>query len=216
MRLMTKHEWRKAEKARYLPKQAELTTIPASKYIYLEGAGDPNKPNFGLDISALYPVAYALRMAFKSGAITGEPFEYTVYPLAGLWTTSDGSRGASLNKDALVYRIMIRQPDAVTPAIFAQYQQQALAKKKNARIADVQFAEVPAQTVAQAVHIGPFATEGATFAQLEHLIQAAGLTRGQFGEYQHQEIYISDFRKTAPAKLKTLLRLKTSKEGNAL
>jgi hypothetical protein len=206
---MTKYEWRKAEKVRYFPKQPELTTIPASKYIYLEGAGDPNKPNFSADISALYPVAYALRMAFKRGEITGEPFEYTVYPLAGLWTTSDGSRGDKLNKDALVYRIMLRQPAAVTPELFAKYQQQALAKKKNPRIGDVQFAEVPAQTVAQAVHVGPFATEGETFAKLETLIKDADLQRGQFGGYQHQEIYISDFRKTAPDKLKTLLRLKT-------
>lgn len=206
---MTKYEWRKAEKTRYLPKQAELTTIPASKYIYLEGAGDPNQPNFSADISALYPVAYALRMAFKRGEISGEPFEYTVYPLAGLWTTSDGSRGDSLNKDALVYRIMLRQPDAVTPQLFATYQQQALKKKKDPRIGDVRFAEVPAQTVAQAVHVGPFATEGETFAKLEGLLKTAGLSRAQFGDYQHQEVYISDFRKTAADKLKTLLRLKT-------
>lgn len=204
---MTKYEWRKAEKARYLPKQPELTTIPAQKIIYLEGAGDPNKPNFADDIAALYPVAYAIRMALKRGEI-GAPFEYTVYPLAGFWTTSDGSRGDNLNKDALVYRLMLRQPDTVTADIFTTYQQQALAKKQNPRIGDVRFATLPATRVAQGVHVGPFATEGDTFAELETLLADAGLQRGTFGDYQHEEVYISDFRKTAPEKLKTLLRLK--------
>lgn len=205
---MTKYEWRKAEKDVYLPKHIELRHLPAQKYITIDGVGNPNQPDFTKHIESLYPIAYGIRMALKRGEL-GDPFEYTVYPLEGLWTTSDGSRGATLNKDALVYRIMLRQPDIVTPELFAAAQAAAFTKKQNPLMHQVQFDVFPAETVVQGMHIGPFATEGETFAKMTTFAEVNQLTRiPMVDEFQHREIYISDFRKTAPEKLKTLLRFR--------
>lgn len=205
---MPKYEWRKAEKAAYFPKHPEVRDLPAQKYIIIDGAGNPNTPEFTKHIEALYPIAYGIRMALKNGAL-GEPFVYTVYPLEGIWTTSDGSRGDSLNKDNLVYRIMIRQPDCVTDALFTSARATAFAKKGNPLMQDVQFTTLPAERVVQAMHIGPFDTEGETFAAMTAFAAANQLTRvPMIDDFQHREIYISDFRKTAAEKLKTLLRFK--------
>ncbi len=205
---MTKYEWRKSEKAVYLPKQVEVRRLAPQKYLTIDGAGNPNTPAFADHIAALYPVAYGIRMALKRGEL-GDPFEYTVYPLEGLWTTSDGSRGTTLNKDALVYRLMIRQPEQVTEAAFLAARDAALAKKNNPLIRDVRFVTSPAETVVQAVHVGPFDTEGDTFDAMTAFATEQGLRRiPMTDDFQHREIYISDFRKVAPEKLKTCLRFR--------
>ncbi|MGL5687053.1 MAG: GyrI-like domain-containing protein, partial [Vagococcus fluvialis] len=85
-----KHEWRKAEKAIYLPKGIEIVDIPSSSLLILDGEGDPNSEMFASQIEALYSVSYSIRMMLKKG-IAGESFLYTVYPLEGVWTTKDGS-----------------------------------------------------------------------------------------------------------------------------
>ncbi|WP_155286816.1 GyrI-like domain-containing protein [Lacticaseibacillus zhaodongensis] len=207
---MSKYEWRKKEKSLYFPKQPEVCDLPAQKYITIDGVGNPNDSDFSEHISALYPVAYGIRMALKRGEL-GEPFEYTVYPLEGIWTTSDGSRGAALNKDALVYRIMIKQPDRVTSELFTAARDAAFAKKQNPLIQQVQFANFPAEKVVQAMHVGSFDTEGATFAAMESFAEEHHLTRiPMVDDFQHREVYISDFRKTAAEKLKTLLRFKVT------
>lgn len=90
---MAKYEWRKAERNLYLPRGIELVDVPSMHFITIDGAGNPNGPEFADRIQSLYGVAYTLRMAAKRGEY-GDPFEYTVYPLEGVWTTSDGSRGA--------------------------------------------------------------------------------------------------------------------------
>lgn len=120
-----KYEWRKAEKQRYLPKQPALLQLPATPYLTIAGAGDPNQPDFAAHIAALYPVAYGIRQQLKQAG-----FEDTVYPLEGVWTTRDGSRNENLNKAALVYQLMIRQPDQVTTTQFEQARTTAVRRKK--------------------------------------------------------------------------------------
>ncbi|TGD18306.1 GyrI-like domain-containing protein [Levilactobacillus suantsaiihabitans] len=201
-----KHEWRRAEKGWYLPKSPTRLTLPQLNFITLTGAGDPNQPAFGEHVAALYPVAYQLRMALKRGEL-GDPYEYTVYPLEGVWTTTDGSRGATLNKAALKYKIMLRQPDRLTVADFEAARDQVLAKKTNPYFADLQWETYAEGTVVQAIHHGPFATEAETFAQLQQVVAENDLqVTPTMGDYWHREIYLTDPRRTAPEKAKTVLR----------
>ena len=108
-----KHEWRKHEKQIYnaTTSPARLT-IPPQQFLILNGSGDPNAPDFSERVSALYTTAYAVKRLYRAGVPADAPFhDFTVYPLEGLWTQdNDGP----LNKSALHYRIMIRQPEAIT------------------------------------------------------------------------------------------------------
>lgn len=201
-----KHEWRKHEQALYLPKGVQELNVPTMTYLTLRGQGDPNTPTFSTQIQTLYPVAYAIRMALKRGEV-GDPYEYTVYPLEGVWTTTDGSRDATLNKAALAYTIMLRQPDQVTPDLFRWAVDQTRGKHPSPYLDQLQLTSEPAGPAVQAIHVGPFDTEGETFAQMRAYLTAHGLTTvTTMGAYQHREIYLSDFRRVAPEKRKTTLR----------
>lgn len=198
--------WRKTDKKLYFPKGVEQVTVPATNYIALTGVGDPNQPAFSANITALYSVAYALRFALKGGA-AGEPYVYTVYPLEGVWTTTDGSRGANLNKAALAYRLMIRQPAQVTTALFETAVATATKKEGLAELANVTFEQFPEAATVQALHVGSFDTEGETFAKMDAYLTENNLRRVPVvDQYWHREIYLSDFRRVEEAKRKTLLR----------
>ncbi|MFD1672347.1 GyrI-like domain-containing protein [Agrilactobacillus yilanensis] len=202
-----KYEWRKSEKDLYLPKKVEQRLIPAMNFITLAGTGDPNDAEFSNKISALYATAYSIRMALKKGSLGTPPFEYTVYPLEGVWTTADGSRNETLNKAALVYKIMIRQPDQVTANLFETCRTQVIAKKDNPYFPQLQFESYTDGLAVQAVHTGPFDTEGDTFAKMAAFMTAHQLEKTTLmGDFQHREIYLSNFRRSRPENLKTLLR----------
>ncbi|WP_317310612.1 GyrI-like domain-containing protein [Clostridium thermobutyricum] len=111
-----KHEWRKHEKDIYVPKKKpEIIDVQNFKYITITGKGNPNEDEFAKKVEVLYSLAYAIKMMPKKGYIPDGYFEYTVYPLEGLWDlTHEGKKLKELNKDCLVYKIMIRQPDFVT------------------------------------------------------------------------------------------------------
>ncbi|MDO7486881.1 GyrI-like domain-containing protein [Peribacillus frigoritolerans] len=114
-----KYEWRKQEKNLYIPKQKpELVTIPEQKFFLIKGIGNPNENEFAEKIGVLYSLAYAVRMMPKQGYTPAGYFEYTVFPLEGIWDlTEEGKKLDTLNKDELLYTIMIRQPDFVTKDI---------------------------------------------------------------------------------------------------
>jgi len=205
-----KHEWRKAEKDWYLPKKPTLLTLPKLNFITLAGTGDPNQPQFSEQIGALYPVAYDLRMALKRGDL-GTPYEYTVYPLEGVWTTDDGSRGAELNKSALRYKIMLRQPDRLTAADFQTSLARVQAKKQNPWLTALKWEAYEEGQVLQTIHQGPFDDEPVTFAQLQQVLADQKLkVIPTMGDYWHREIYLTDTRRTAPEKAKTVLRYRVA------
>ncbi|WP_061776348.1 GyrI-like domain-containing protein [Levilactobacillus senmaizukei] len=201
-----KHEWRKSEQAWYLPKEPTVLTLPRLNFITIQGQGDPNQPEFSEQIGALYPVAYDLRMALKRGEL-GDPYEYVVYPLEGVWTTTDGSRGVNLNKAALRYKIMLRQPDRLTEADFRASLQRVRAKKTNPWLDQIRWESYEEGLVLQTIHHGPFDDEPATFANLQQILKERRLqVRPTMGDYWHREIYLTDTRRTAPEKAKTVLR----------
>lgn len=197
-----KHEWRKHEKALYVPKQAPVQLeVPEFKYIILEGVGNPNNEKFSDAIGVLYSVSYGVKMLPKKGITPEGYFEYTVYPLEALWKQVEEKE--EFDKNNLQYRIMMRQPDFVTEELLAQVLEIVAKKKPHDRLTEVKLESIQDGDCVQALHVGSYDDEPATFAKLDEFCAANGMERAN--EW-HREIYLSDARKTEPEKLKTVLR----------
>lgn len=209
-----KHEWRKAEKETYLAKaRPVILEIPEMKFITITGKGNPNHEEYAQRIAALYPIAYNLRFKLKRGELAGGPFEYTVYPLEGLWTQEDYDPHGPLNKDLFVYKLMIRQPNQVTHEDFLLAQSETLQKSDHPFVQDVAFESYTEGKVVQMMHHGPYDDEVASFAILEAFMAEYGLERQWIMDnYVHREIYLNDPRRVAPEKYKTTLRLKVQEK----
>ncbi len=208
---MKKHEWRKHEKSIYLPKaKPEVIDVPAYQYITISGQGNPNGEDFPNYIAALYPVAYAIKMTLKKlDPAPAGYVDYTVYPLEGIWDITDEAKktyDGTLNKDDLVFHLMLRQPDFVTAAFFEEMLALAKKKKPQPLLDQVKFETITDGPCIQMLHVGPYDDEPATFKRMEDFAASQGLIRTS---KRHREIYLSDFRKVAPEKLKTVLRFKT-------
>ena len=200
-----KHEWRKKEKELYIPKQKpELVTVPEQKFFMIKGSGNPNNEDFTERIGVLYSLAYVIRMMPKNGYTPEGYFEYTVYPLEGIWDlTEEGRQLEELNKDELIYTIMIRQPDFVTNEIVERAFESVRKKKPHPLLDDITFETKADGMSLQMLHVGPFEDEPQTFEKMaeyleDHQLERASLT--------HREIYLSDMRRVDPSKLKTVLR----------
>ena len=203
-----KHEWRKQEKELYLPKKIEIISIPKQHFLLIEGAGNPNSEAFAKKIEALYSVSYGIRMGMKKGRF-GEAFEYTVYPLEGIWTTEDGSKDEALNKESLVYCVMIRQPDGVTKEIVEEIKKEVFDKKKNSDINLIRFESYEDGLSLQTIHQGSFDTEVETFKKMDAFLADTPYEKDWLmDKFVHREIYLSDPRKVVAEKRKTVLRYK--------
>ncbi len=202
-----KYEWRKQEKNLYIPKQKpELVTVPEQQFFMIKGQGNPNEQEFAEKIGVLYSLAYAVRMMPKQGYTPEGYFEYTVYPLEGIWDlTEEGRKLDTLNKDEFVYTIMIRQPDFVTEEIVKRAFEHVEKKKPHPFLQDVTFGTYQDGLSVQMLHVGPYDDEPRSFALMDEFTKNNNLERTSL---QHREIYLSDFRKVEPAKLKTVLRYK--------
>lgn len=208
-----KHEWRKKEKALYLAKvKPELVDIPTFNFITLSGEGSPNNPSFSATIMALYKVAYTIKMQLK--AIPNPPpdyQDYTVYPLEGIWDINETAKqtfNGVVNKDDLVFKLMLRQPNFVDRNLFMSMltiARESLRKNKQSTtmLDNIRYEQITEGKCLQMLHIGRYEDENISFQQMEQFAEAAGLTRLS---KTHREIYLSDFRKVAPEKLKTVLR----------
>ena len=202
-----KYEWRKTEKAFYLPKEKGpvLIDVPEMKFFVVDGAGSPADEEFQARIGLLYTLSYTIRMMPKSGWTPPDYREYTVFPLEGVWRMdSDAWRpGSELDKSKLRYRLMIRQPWFVTPEVA----ERALVSARKKLPADLlgrasfeSFADGPS---VQKLHVGPYDAEPETFAAMDAFMRERGLVRS---EQVHREIYLSDPRRVSPEKNRTLLR----------
>ena len=200
-----KHEWKKHEKNLYVPKQEpELVFVPEHRFFMIEGKGDPNKADFSDRVEVLYSLAYAVRMMPKHGYTPEGYFEYTVYPLEGLWDlTEKGRNSLELNKDELLYTIMIRQPDFVTKEVADRAYEIVSKKKFHPLLNKVSFGTIKDGLSVQMLHIGPYDDEPRSFEKMRKFIDENNL---EVRTLRHREIYLSDARKVAPEKLKTVLR----------
>ena len=192
-----KHEWRRHEKALYgAGKTPGLVDVPAQKFIVISGRGDPNGEDFSARISALYPLAYALRSVFKA-----RDEDYAVYPMEGLW--SGAVQGGAVVKSELEYELMIRQPDAATEDEFSEALDRTRRRKPSPLLDEVRFEAITDGRCVQMLHTGPYDDEPASFALMADFAAANGLERAGAG---HREIYLNDAKRTEPAKLRTILR----------
>lgn len=206
---MNKFEWRKQLKDLYLPKKQPSTIeVPEMNFFTIEGKGNPNSEPFKEHIEILYGLSYAIKMMPKKGLTPEGYFDYTVFPLEGHWDLDKKGRKLDyLNKDHLVYKLMIRQPDFVTEELF-QYALESVKQKKATTLLDaVQFETITEGLCVQSMHIGSYDNESETFDLMEQYCSQNNLKRA---EKTHKEIYISDARRTATEKLKTVLRFKVT------
>ncbi|MFE5342078.1 GyrI-like domain-containing protein [Isoptericola sp. NPDC056578] len=176
-----------------------LVTLPPRPFLMVDGEGDPNTtPAYREAVETLYPLAYALRAAVKEA--TGDA--YTVMPLEGLWWADDMSRFSVDAKDEWRWTLMISLPDAVEHVDAAEVTSRAVAAKQPPAGDRVRLERYDEGDAAQVLHRGPFATEPATIERLHAFVEAEGRALGGL----HHEIYLSDLRRTAPEKLRTLIR----------
>ena len=201
-----KYEWRKTEKAFYLPKEKGpgLIDVPEMKFFAVEGAGSPADEEFQARIGLLYALSYTIRMMPKSGWTPPDYQEYTVFPLEGVWwMDTDAWQGGALDKSKLKYRLMIRQPWFVTPDVAARAMESARKKVPADLLERASFESFTDGPSVQMLHVGPYDTEPETFAAMNAFMAERGLVRP---EQAHREIYLSDPRRVSPEKNRTLLR----------
>ncbi|MEM7375122.1 MAG: GyrI-like domain-containing protein [Bacteroidota bacterium] len=204
----TKHEWRKQEKALYLPKnKPEIIHVPAFQFVTITGEGNPNSEGFADYITALYSVSYAIKMTLKK--LSSPPpgyVDYTVYPLEGVWDLNEEAKkhfNGTLNKDDFVFHLMIRQPDFVEDSFFQEMIALTKKKKPHPLLDQLVFETIEEKRCVQILHLGSYDDEPASFQRMEEFAEKEGVKRLS---KVHREIYLSDFRKVPPEKLKTVLR----------
>lgn len=199
-----KYEWRKQEKQFYLPKDKPmLIDIPKANYLCIQGKGNPNNEDFSNRVAVLYKLSYTIKMLPKKGFIPKDYYDYTVYPLEGLWDLSDkGKQSQQFNKDELLYTIMIKQPDFVNKEVLAKALD-LINITSNALFKDVYLKEIEDGLSVQMLHIGSYDDESISFQHMNTFIKENHLQRKT---QVHREIYLSDTRKVKQEKLKTVLR----------
>jgi len=182
-------------------KEITVVKVPKQKIISIEGKGNPStSAEFKNAVEALFPVAYALKFAYKK-----QGKDYAVMPLEGLWWTLDMKDFSIENKDIWLWKVFIVQPDFVTKQAFDVAIEQVAKKKEIASLPKLKFETLDEGNAAQILYIGPFANEGPTIKRLHDFIKERGHSFDGLKQ-KHHEIYLSDMRKTAPEKLKTIIR----------
>ncbi|WP_419873394.1 GyrI-like domain-containing protein [Candidatus Pristimantibacillus sp. PTI5] len=198
-----KIEYKKDYKQFYLPKTIpDIIDINEMPFIMISGKGDPNGAEFARVTEALYSVTYAIKMSYKSDDVPAGYYEYTVFPLEGIWDLIDKSKPAT-DKNNLKYTIMIRQPDFLTDELFIKFVEQTKKKKPNPYLEELIFGKMRDGLCCQVMHIGSFDDEPESFAKMEVFCKEKGYVRT---DKTHREIYLSDPRKTDMLKMRTVLR----------
>jgi len=204
-----KHEWKKHEKGFYMPKnRPEIVDIPEFRFFSVKGQGNPNDDAFPEYIGVLYSLSYAVRMSYKKGIAPEDYFEYSVYPLEGVWDITDEAKegyDGILDKDTLVFNLMMRQPEFVTEEFARIMMEMTMKKKPHPLLESVVFDTIEEGKCVQMMHLGSYDDEPASFKRMEVFAEEQGLRRVS---HQHREVYLSDARKVSPEKLKTVLRFK--------
>lgn len=173
--------------------------VPTLNYLMVDGQGDPNTaPAYVNAVQALFATAYAVKMHVKKSALA---MDYGVMPLESLWWAQDMSKFSIDDKSNWQWTAMIMQPAFVTADCVASAMAEVAKKRPGLDLTPVRFATFSEGRCAQTLHIGPFSEEGPTMAKVHQFIDARGQRTGK-----HHEIYLSDIRKAAPSKWKTIIR----------
>jgi hypothetical protein len=199
---MEKLDLKKKWKQLYGAKAGAIVAVdvPTLTYLMVDGEGDPNTSQaFQEAVEALYSLSYTLKFTLKKSP---RAIDYGVMPLEGLWWADDPRAFYEADKSAWKWTAMIVQPDVIKQAEVDAAFDQVRKKKNPAALDRVRFEKLEEGTSAQVLYLGPFSAEGPVIQRMHDFIHAAGKQlRGK-----HHEIYLSDPRRTAPEKLKTILR----------
>lgn len=205
---MEKVDYKKNYKSLYLPKnEPSLVMVPAFKFVTITGSGDPNGEEFALATGALYSFSYSVKMSYKSKNIPDNYYEYVVFPLEGEWDLVDKEK-SNTDKNNYKYKIMIRQPDFLTDALFIRFLSETKIKKPNKYLDSLLFEEIEEGLCCQMLHKGSYDEEVKSFSVMDSFCEVNGYKRDML---THREIYLTDPRKTEKDKLKTVLRYRVSK-----
>ena len=201
-------DFKKEYKEFYMSKSVpEIVTVPKANYIAVRGMGDPNQEGgaYQSAVSILYAVAYTLKMSYKTDYRIEGFFEYVVPPLEGFWW-QEGTDGVDYRDKSTFHWIsVIRLPEFVTKKDFDWAVEEA-ARKKKLDCSLAEFLTIEEGLCVQIMHIGPFDNEPSTVALMDQYIAENGYANDMNEARRHHEIYLSDARKVAPEKRKTVIR----------
>ncbi len=201
-------DYKKEQKEIYQPKaKPSIVTVPKMNYLAVRGKGNPNEEGgeYQKAIQTLFPVAYALRMSYKTDYKIEGFFEYVVPPLEGFWWIENLAGMDYNRKDDLEWISVLRLPDFVTEKDF-QWAINQVTTKKNIDCSGVEFFTYDEGLCVQMMHIGHFDNETETLELMQKFIEEEGYVEDFEGGRMHHEVYITDIRKSAPEKWKTVVR----------
>ena len=197
-----KLDLKKQHKEIYAPSPKKVSTLDLGpmNYLMVDGRGVPESPSYAQALAALFTVSYTMKFIIKNGPIAQD---YAVMPLEGLWWADDMAHFTTgRDKSQWQWTMMIRQPDFITEADIATALETAAKKKSPPNTSGLRFESFNEGPCAQILHIGPFEEEGPTIARLHEEIETAGHQLSG----KHHEVYLSDIRRAAPEKWRTILR----------
>lgn len=198
---MEKLDLKKTLKYLYEPsaRAFSVVDVPPMNFIMIDGHGDPNNsPEYTESMHALYTAVYTLKFKIKKELAV----DYPVMASEGLWWMNDMRKFSLVHQDDWKWTMMIMQPEIVTPLLFAQAVDEATKKKGQPVLSRLRLERYQEGLATQIMYFGPYADEGPTIALLHQFIEESGHVR--FGK--HHEIYLGDPRRTAPEKLRTVIR----------
>ena len=201
-------DYKKEYKEFYMPKnQPSIVKVPVMNYIAVRGQGDPNQEDgeYKQAIGLLYGIAFTIKMSKKGDHKIEGYFDYVVPPLEGFWWQENVDGIDYSHKENFQWISVIRLPDFVTKADFDWAIEEATRKKKM-DFSKVEFLEIEEGLCVQCTHSGSYDDEPATVAAMDKFIADNGYENDISDTRRHHEIYLSDARKAAPEKLKTVIR----------
>lgn len=182
-------------------KEPSIVDVPEMHFLMIDGTGDPNQPGAFQDaIQALYSLSFGAKFMLKK-----EGVDFRVSPLEGLWGSPSGF--VPNKKSSWRWTAMIMQPDSVTPSVLEKVRADAMRRKPLPALARVRLESFREGLSAQIMHIGPYAAEGPTIARLHEFIRKQGYRLSG----RHHEIYLGDPRRSAPERLRTVVRQPVSR-----
>ena len=201
-------DFKKEYKEFYLPKERpEIVTVPRANYAAVRGQGDPNAPDgaYQRAIAVLYAMAYTIKMSKKGDHRIDGYYDFVVPPLEGFWWQDEIDGVDYDNKAGFQWYAVIRLPDFVTGADFAWAVAEA-GRKKRLDCSGAEFLTVDEGLCVQILHVGPFDDEPRSVALMDEHIRQQGYENDFSATRLHHEIYLSDARKAAPEKWRTVIR----------
>ena len=201
-------DYKKEYKEFYMPKnKPSIVSVPKMNYIAVRGSGDPNREDgeYKTSIGMLYAVAFTIKMSKMGSHRIEGYFDYVVPPLEGFWW-QDGVTGIDYaHKERFQWISVIRLPDFVTKEDFDWAVEEA-SRKKKMDFSDVEFFRYDEGLSVQCMHLGAYDDEPATVDRMHRFMEEQGYALDITDQRMHHEIYLSDARKVAPEKLKTVIR----------